>query len=89
MPALAAAGPAEGVKVIEAKVLEVPALANAMGPMKDLDQGEIVDPGASSIIGQTPHRSGDMPINIDRNECAQKATDSITPGNLQTGKASV
>ena len=70
MPALAAAGPAEGVKVIEAKVLEVPALANAMGPMKDLDQGEIVDPGASSIIGQTPHRSGDMPINIDRNEGA-------------------
>jgi len=32
MPALAAAGPAEGVKVIEAKVLEVPAPANAMGP---------------------------------------------------------
>ena len=28
MPALAAAGPAEGVKVIEAKVLEVPAPAN-------------------------------------------------------------
>jgi len=56
--------------VIEAKVLEVPALANAMGPMKDLDQGEIVDHGASSIIGQTPHRSCDMPINIDRNEGA-------------------
>ena len=67
MPALAAAGPAEGVKVIEAKVLEVPAPANAM---KDLDRQEIVDPGASSIIGQTPHRSDDMPINIDRNEGA-------------------
>ena len=70
MPALVAVGPAEGVKVIEAKVLEVPAPANAMGPMKDLDQGEIVDHGASSIIGQTPHRSCDMPINIDRNEGA-------------------
>ena len=34
MPALAAAGPVECAKVIEAKVLEVPALANAMGPMK-------------------------------------------------------
>ena len=55
--------------MVEAKVLEVPALADAMGPMK-VDQGEIVDPGASSIIGQTPHRSDDMPINIDRNEGA-------------------
>ena len=50
--------------------------------------GLIADPGASSIIGQTPHRQDDMPVNIDRNEGAQKATCSITLSDLEDDKLS-
>jgi len=35
MPALVAAGPLEGVKVIEAKVLETTDQGPALGPIKD------------------------------------------------------
>jgi len=125
MPALAAAGPVEGAKVIAAKVLEMPASANKTrgkkrrfqsvwgkekkskgqkfcrrwwlrDPWKARDgpdgkaqgSGLIADPGASSIIGQTPHRQDDMPVNIDRNEGAQKATCSITLSDLEDDKLS-
>ena len=47
-----------------------------------------MDSGVSSTIGQTPHRSDDMPVNID-----QKQGDSIDVGiiissDLENGKAS-
>ena len=55
---------------------------NGQGP------GLIVNPVASSIIGQTPHRQDDMPVNIDRNEGAQKATCSVTLSDLENCEAS-
>ena len=80
---------ATGAKVIEAELLEVSVPANAMGPMEAQYPVEIVDPGASSIIGQTPHRQDDVPVNIAPNEGVQKETCSITPSDLQAGSASV
>ena len=55
---------------------------NGQGP------GLIVNPGASSIIGQTPHRQDDMPVNIDWNEGAPKATCSVTLSDLENCEAS-
>lgn len=42
----------KGVKTMKTEILET----TALGPIKDLDRQEIVDPWAFSIIGQTPHR---------------------------------
>jgi hypothetical protein len=40
-------------------------------PKDHQDPAPIVDPGAKGTVGQTPHRSDDKPVNIDRNEGAQ------------------
>ena len=72
---------------------QAPAIEGEIMPAKVVyaDQGavEIVDPGANYSVGQTPHRYDDNRINIDRNEGVQKSTDSITPRDLQRGRASV
>ena len=60
---------AMAIKVIEEEILKRLTPAKAMGPMKK-GPGPIVDSGANCSVGQTPHRSNDMPINIDPNEGA-------------------
>lgn len=87
VPALADAGPGEGPKVIEAEVLETPALTEK-DPNEDQGPQEIVDPGAKCSVGQTTHRQDDKPVNIDWNEGAQKATGLIIPSDLDTCEAS-
>ena len=85
-PALADAGPGEGPNVIEAEVLEMPALTEN-DPNEDQGPQEIVDPGAECSVGQTTHRQDDKPVNIDWNEGAQKATGLITPSYLEDVRA--
>jgi len=58
---------AAGAKTIKTEVLETTAQGRRWAP-KNHEPQEIMDSGASGIIGQTPHRQVDMPINIDRNE---------------------
>ncbi len=83
-------------KMIEAEVLETPAPAAieaeilpANAPMEDTDQKKIVDPGAKCSVGKMTHRQDETPVNIDRNEGAQKAAGLITPSDLENSKATV
>jgi len=62
------------------------------GEVRDIDSewnhGKRAEQAPEGSVGQTPHRQDDMPVNIDRNEGAQKATCSVTLSDLENCEAS-